>query len=288
MAKKNYKRRTEKICSSCGAGNPLNAKQCKQCEKERFEPKWVEAKRPINRQFSVQITQSNPEFGETSKRITLSKWWPGGRATLNIPTASQWSEIVKIIDNDLGPLLGWKKAQQFVKEARARGKDAKSSKKELRDLLSEQPDFIKNLIAAIDPKKIGQGDFNAFVETLGEISDVFTNANAGFREAFLRVVKKLPSQKQRALEDLDLLLQGWSLHVITNVAQQVRSRIETIELFEKQVNDDRTYEIRGDNSIHRILERAMWLVDERYWLLHSNRTLLTQIGKEMQERDRKR
>lgn len=103
-----------------------------------------------------------------------------------------------------------------------------------------------------------------------------------------RNTQKLPKQKQRALEDLDLLLQGWSLHVITNVAQQVRSRIETIELFEKQVNDDRTYEITGDNSIHRILERAMWLVDERYWLLHSNRTLLTQIGKEMQKRDKKR
>lgn len=87
--------------------------------------------------------------------------------------------------------------------------------------------------------------------------------------------KKLLKQKQRALEDLDLLLQGWSLHVITNVAQQVGSRIETIELFEKQVNDDRTYEITGDNSIHRILERAMWLVDERYWLLHSK-------GKEIQ------
>lgn len=288
MVTKKIKRRDNKICSSCGAENPLNAGQCKECSKERFEPKWVTAKRPINRQFSVQITKSNPEFGDPSERITLSKWWPGGRSTLHIPSASQWSEIVRIIDNDLGPLLGWTKAKEFVKEARAREKAAKSSKKELRSLLSEQPDFLKDLVSAIDPKKIGQGDFNAFVETLGEISDVFSNANAGFREAFLRVVKRLPKQKQRALEDLDLLLQGWSLHVITNVAQQVRSRIETIELFEKQINDDRTYEIIGDNSIHRILERAMWLVDERYWTMHSNRTLLNSIAKEMQGRDKKR
>jgi hypothetical protein len=33
----------------------------------------------------------------------------------------------------------------------------------------------------------------------GEISDALTNANAGFREAFLNIVKKLPHQKQRAL-----------------------------------------------------------------------------------------
>jgi ribosomal protein L40E len=288
MERKRIKRRKLKVCSSCGAQNPLDAKQCKGCKKERFEPAWVKAKRLINRQFSVQITQSNPDFGDISDRITLSKWWPGGRSTLHIPNASQWKEIVKIIDSDLGPLLGWAKAKEFVKEARKREKAAKLIKKDLSNLLSEQPAFLKDLIAAVDPKKIGHGDFNSFVETLGEISDVFTNTNAGFREAFLRVVKKLPTQKQRALEDLDLLLQGWSLHVITNVAQQVRSRIETVELFEKQVNDDRTYEIIGDNSIHRILERAMWLVDERYWLLHSNRTLLNSIAKEMQKRDKKR
>ena len=44
----------------------------------------------------------------------------------------------------------------------------------------------------------------------------------------------------------------------------------------------------GDNSIHRILERAMWMIDERYWLLHSNGTLRKFIGDEMSKRDRKK
>ena len=126
------------------------------------------------------------------------------------------------------------------------------------------------------------------VDIFGQISDVLTNANAGFREAYLAIVKKLPKQKQRALEDLALLLEGWSLNVVTNVAQQVKSRLETIDLFEKQIEDSRTFEIQGDNSIHRILERAMWLVSEEYWLLHSNRTLRVQIGDEMSKKDKKR
>jgi hypothetical protein len=125
-------------------------------------------------------------------------------------------------------------------------------------------------------------------EVLGNVCDAVTNANAGFREAFLAVVKKLPQQKQRALEDLDLLLQTWSLNVITNVAQQVRARLDTIALFEKQILDERTFEIIGNNSIHRILERSMWLVDERYWLLHSNRTLQIQIGEAMSREDKRR
>jgi hypothetical protein len=116
---------------------------------------------------------------------------------------------------------------------------------------------------------------------------VLSNANAGFRDAYLGIIKKLPKQKQRALEDLAILLEGWSLTVVTNVAQQVKARLETIELFEKQIEDPRTFEIQGDHSIHRILERAMWLVNEEYWLLHSNRTLRVQIGDEMSQKDKK-
>jgi len=100
-------------------------------------------------------------------------------------------------------------------------------------------------------------------------------------------VKKLPKQKQRALEDLALLLEGWSLQAITNVAQQVRSRLDAIKLFEAQIQDERTYEIRGDKSIHRILERSMWLVDERYWILHSNAPLRKFIGDGLPKKDKK-
>jgi len=289
MAKQKVRKQAEpKICSSCGAENPPRATRCSQCSKTRFEPKWVRAKRIVNRQFSVQITASNPKYGKNQSRITLSKWWPGGRSSLNIPDASQWLRIADIVENDLGPILGWSKKAEFVATAKARSKEANDQRKELQSLVQEQPDFLKDLVRAIDPKKLGETDLSSLGELLAEISDAFTNANAGFREAFLSIVKKLPKQKQRAIEDLNLLLKGWSLHVITNVAQQVRARLETISLFEKQVNDERTYEIKGDNSIHRILERAMWLVDERYWLLYSNTTLLQSIGKEMAKRDKKR
>jgi hypothetical protein len=101
-------------------------------------------------------------------------------------------------------------------------------------------------------------------------------------------VKKLPHQKQRALEDLGILLKGWSLHTITNVAQQVRARLQTIELLEKQIQHPKTFELYGDDSIHRILERAMWLIDERYWLLQSNTTLRKFIGDSLSKSDKKK
>jgi ribosomal protein L40E len=281
-------RRGRQICSGCGTENPSNSRKCTKCGKSRFEPSWVVAKRPVNRQLSVQITTSNPAYGDATDRITLSKWWPGGRATFHIPNPAQWERIATIIESDLAPILGWSTSRELAKRVRDRQTSDREQKKNLQEIATQHPDFLKEVVAAIDPKKLGKSDISALLETFGEIADAFTNANAGFREAFLSVVKKLPKQKQRALEDLALLLQGWSLHVITNVAQQVRSRIETIELFEKQVNDSRTFEISGDDSIHRILERAMWLVDERYWLLYSNKTLRKSIGDEMSKQDRKR
>ena len=281
---KKVKRRTYKVCNKCGTNNPLNARECKECESDKFAPSWVLEKRCINRQVSVEVTKSNPKYGESTERITLSKWWPGDSTTFHIPSMAQWEKIESIINNELAPLVGWKKKKEIIKDI----KDAKTGEKELNRLIKSHPDILQKIVSAIDPKKVGKDDINNIIEIFGEISDALTNANAGFREAFLNVIKKLPKQKQRALEDLELLLKGWSLQIVTNVAQQVRARIETIELFEKQILDEKTFEIKGKNSIHRILERAMWLIDERYWLMHSNKALRTFIGDEMSKRDKKK
>ena len=288
MAKKQplkVKRRTKKICNRCGAENPLNAKECKECEADRFAPAWVLSKHLVNRQVSVEMTTSNPKYGKPSKRVTLSKWWPGNSATFHIPNAKQWESIETIINQDLAPVLGWKKKSAVLAEI----KKAKTGEKaDLKGILEGHPDIIKKIVGSIDAKTLGRQEFDNVMNTFGAIADVFSDANAGFRESFLAIIKKLPKQKQRALEDLSLLLEGWSLHTITNVAQQVRSRLETIKLFEKQIQDPKTFEIIGDNSIHRILERAMWLVDERYWLLHSNATLRKFIGDHLSAKEKKK
>ena len=290
IAKKKTARRTHKVCNRCGFDCALNARTCDRCGSEKFAPNWVIAKRPVNRQVSVEVTKSNPEFGETQERLTLSKWWPGGHASFHLPNLGQWEEIERIINNDLAPLIGWKRADELVKSIKKKSKNGKSGavEEDYIALMDSHPDFLKKLVQAIDPNRISKKEFDNVVEIFGNISDALTNANAGFREAFLAVVEKLPKQKRRALEDLDLLLQSWSLQVVTNVAQQVKARMETIELFEKQIQDEKTFEIISDNSIHRILERAMWLVDERYWLLQSNNTLRKFIGEEMSRRDKKK
>jgi hypothetical protein len=279
-------RNLPKVCNSCGHANPINVSKCKDCGKARFAPSWVLAKRPINRQVGVEITQSNPTYGAQTERITLTKWWPGGNTSFHIPTPAQWEKIQSIINEDLGPILGWESAKEVIE--RIKSAKGPASAKDYRQVAQQHPQLLKELASAIDLKKLAESDFEQVLESFGQLSDALNSANAGFRDALLSLLKKLPTQRQRALEELDALLQGWSLQVVTSVAQQVKLRLDLITLFERQIQDDRTLEISGSNSIHRILERAMWLIDERYWLLQSNEPLRNFIGKEMSKLDKKR
>lgn len=283
-----HKKPKKKICNKCGMANLKSAAECEQCGSGKFAPEWVIAKRSVNRQVGVEVTTTNPNFGKVEKRITLSKWWPGGSATFHLPNISQWQAIESIINNELGPFIGWKTKKEILTTIKEKKKGERAINKDVKELVREYPDVLKQVVSAIDTARLGKEDMNGLIGVLGQLADAVTDANSGFRKAFLSVVSKLPKQGQRALEDLELLLEGWSLQQVTSVAQQVHSRIDTIDLFKKQIKDKRTYEIRGDNSIHRILERAMWLIDERYWLLQSNSTLRTFIGEEMSKKDKKK
>ncbi len=286
--KRKIKKQAKKICDRCGRENTRNASECVECGSKRFAPSWILAKRPVNRQVGVEVTKSNPNYGEVKKRITLSKWWPGGNTSFHIPSMTQWKCIETIVNNDLGPFLGWKTKKEILTTIKEKKKNDKAVNKDVKKLVGDYPEFLKQVVSAIDAAALGKQDMESLVGVLGQLADAVTDANAGFRKAFLSVVAKLPQQGQRALEDLELLLEGWSLQQITSIAQQVQSRIGTIELFKKQIKDKRTYEIRGNNSIHRILEQAMWLINEHYWLLQSDSTLRTFIGEEMSKKDRKK
>ena len=58
-------------------------------------------------------------------------------------------------------------------------------------------------------------------------------------------------------------------------------------MLKERALDDRTYEITGEGSIHRLLESAMWIIDERYWLMNSNSTLRKIVGDQLAKDDKK-
>lgn len=277
-------RKKHKICQNCLKENSLNAKECS-CGSSKFAPDYVKRIAKIIRQFFVQVTELADQYKGKDipdERITLYKWWPGNKATLNINRPEEWEKIKFIIESDLGPFLGWKTKAEIIKKIE-NGKYKSGAK----ELSTNYPEFVNELISGIDFSKIKEADLPQISNAISALVNALQNAEENFVIATKKLIEQLPKQGKKAIEDLSDLLKQWSLRQITAISAEVKHRIDTIEIFNKAILDDKTYEIRGDGSVHRILENAMWIIDERYWLLHSNETLRTIIGNGLAKRDKK-
>lgn len=267
---------TFKVCQKCYAENSPAATICKVCGSKKFAPEFI---KKIDKVIGNTLAQVTLPQGSDEQRITLYKWWPGGKSSFNINTIEQWEKIVEVIQTKLLPFLGWQSKAAIVKEISAKGNEV--SEKKIKQITSHYPELIRRLLQQIDVTQWEENSHEDLTEILKEISELLAKTDAGFRYAFMDVIKHLPKEGKRAIEDLAELLKSWSLKQLTSISTQVIDRIQTLELFKDRVLDDKTYEIRGEDSIHRILERAMWIIDERYWLLHSNATLRTIVGDEV-------
>lgn len=277
-----------KTCNKCGRKCANNKRICTNCGSRRFWPPFVIEKKQINRNFSVQITKPKPLKGtRLKKRLTLYKWWPGDHDKINVNTQEQWEKIIRLVNEDLAPLLGWRSKKDVLKVIKESKKDVREAAKEFKTLFEENPQFIIKLLKSIRFSELKDTDHKQVLEILTELGNVFANADEGFKVAYKQVVAKLPTQKKAALDELSELLEDMTLRQITALTNEIRNRIQTLENFKERVLDDKTYEISGDRSIHRLLEKAMWIVDERYLLLHSNEILRKIIGKELEKKDNK-
>lgn len=286
MAKKAPKQKRDLICDRCGSHSKPGTKTCDKCGAERFAPEWVREMRRVNRNFSVQVNDPHPLSDSVDPRLTLYKWWPGGRATFNINTASQWEEVTSIV-TELAPFLKWKTKKQVAKTIATIKTSEAGSTKSAASALSQHPELLAQIVAGIDPTKISDEDVPELAKALAGVAAVFTSIDETLRTSIAMLVKELPKEGSKAISQLGELMGTLTLGQISAVASEVQRRVGLLETFSDRVLDESTYEIRGDNSIHRLLEQAMWIVDERYWLMHSNRQLRTVVGDELAEKDKK-
>ncbi len=272
-AKKEYK-----LCQKCLKQNPITTVECS-CGSAKFAPEYVKKIAKVNRQFSVQVTEIAKEYRSNDKphtRITLYKWWPGDHSTVHINNQEEWNKIKGIIEEDLGPFLGWKTKKEILSIL-----EKEKYKENAKTLSENHPEFVNEIINNIDFSSADEKDILRISDAIGSLLKALQNADDSFVNATKKLIEQLPKQGKRAIEDLTELLRQWTLRQITAISSEVKYRLDTIGIFSKAIMDDKTYEIRGDGSVHRILENAMWIVDERYWLLHSNETLRTIVGNQI-------
>jgi hypothetical protein len=273
------------VCDSCGALNDADAESCSSCAGTRFAPAWVTQLRRVNRNFAVQVTTPDPTYGPADPRLTLYKWWPGGNASFNINDAAQWAAVKSIVDTELAPFLGWKAADEIEKDVAARRKEARKLKSRTQELVGQDPALIVEILKNLKLDSITEDDLPRLGETIGSVAQIMLGVDENHRRAIRDLVAKLPEQGTKAIQQLSELMEELTVGQITAVASEVRRRIGLLNLFKERVLDERTYEIRSDGSIHRLLEKAMWIIDDRYWLMFSNQQLRTVVAKDLEAED---
>ena len=279
---------TTKLCQACFVENTLRAKSCKACSKDKFAPKFVRRLAKVNRQFYVQVTRRVPDDknADVVDRLTLYKWWPvGKRATFHINTAEHWERVKSIVEGEFATTLGWQSKQQVAQSI------ARVAAQENRDVraiarITRKPEVVQDILRSLDFSSMSSENSDDLVEIISELARAATNADQTLFAAFRKIFKELRKSPSGAVSDLGDLLGKWSLTQLTQITREVTRRLDTIKLFRERLLDDSTFEIRGDNSIHRVLEGSMWIISEHYWLMHSNRTLREIVGKELEKRDR--
>jgi hypothetical protein len=123
-------------------------------------------------------------------------------------------------------------------------------------------------------------------DLLSSVDAAIPRGQERIKVAFKEVIGRLSTEPAKALHELTDLMDHWKLLQVTSLVNVIQSRLNTIETFEALILDDNTYELREEKSIHRTLERSMWLLDDEFWIAQSNRTLRTLIGKALAKADR--
>ena len=171
--------------------------------------------------------------------------------------------------------------KSLSQEIKSRQKENRAAEKQVKSLVASDPKLFKKVVSGIDPKSLSDADYQEISIALQDLANLLTGADSGTRGAIRDVVKKLPRQGKKALNELSDLMETLTLGQITAVTTEVTRRLSLLQTFRERVLDDKTYEIRGDGSIHRFLERAMWIVDDKYWLMNSNEELRKIVTKKL-------
>ncbi len=183
--------------------------------------------------------------------------------------------------------------ENFPKKFTTKATDLLPPTKDVRnvfDNLSEAADELPKKDRARLPEKIAdlierQGP-TFVLGLLQSVDAAIPKGQERLAATFKEVIGRLAQEGATALSELSDLMSQWSLYQVTSLMHVLRHRLATIDMFATLIEDDGTYELKTDKSVHRTLEKSMWLLKDDYWIAQSNKTLRTVIGKELARGDK--
>ncbi|CAN5666906.1 hypothetical protein BH23PAT1_BH23PAT1_0030 [soil metagenome] len=220
--------------------------------------------------ISVRIgyVREHPEHNQ----IVLFKKWPGTQGKSEeykyyIKGKDDWHAIRQAVES-LWPDL--ENNEEIDTEQINAAVEKVSSEVGLLDLLTRFPELLSKVPADIDILNMPDQQKSAlrkFMATSGEVAD--------------KVIEKMSEQPVSDIEDFLRILEETRLATINSLVNHIKSRLTFIDNFEIAINNDSTFERRGDDSIHNLLRANMWILDRNYTILNDDVTLKNIINQRL-------
>ncbi len=140
----------------------------------------------------------------------------------------------------------------------------------LRELPSPVRKKAKEVISALAAKMKERED-HEIIEFAGLILQYF---ESNVLKELLDSILKADSNDVEKLADL---ISEWGVRDVAGVASLIRQHVQIIKKLEELVNKPETKE----KQVHRLFEKNLWLLDDKYKLWESNKSLKTILGKNL-------
>lgn len=185
--------------------------------------------------------------------------------------------------------IGWKELPDHLANLQEELDKQKKIDPEILKLVEQYPRASIEVLRAFDKIFKGKVEIED-LPIISEYMETILGSLQGKQESVvtlqLELIERLGTEDEKGKKRLLKLLEQYRLPQLTSVTSVITDRLQKLTLFDKHIQTDEAYEIKGKNSIHNQLARALWILDDRYWLLRSNQTLTNQLGKRYEKQER--
>jgi hypothetical protein len=203
--------------------------------------------------------------------------------SVRIKNPEELAKVRPILDY-LSGKIGWEKLPPMLEELEKKLEKDSSFDPELKKIVVQYPRAATSLLKAFDT--VYHGDIE--IEDFDVLSDYMRTALQSLLgkqvvmvNLLTDMISKLGGEKTpEGIQKLLRLMEEHTLPEITTVASIITSRLQKLRIFEASIQNENAYEIKGLNSIHNQIAHSMWIIDDAYWLLHSNEPLTHFVKKE--------
>lgn len=165
-----------------------------------------------------------------------------------------WTKLKELIDNEMAQEHKWPIKDQTRDETDVLNK--------LEHIIARDPDFLIKILSYTNIGKLTNASFEA-IDKLGLRVYEIKAENLEF------LLKKLSEAGEDELKNFVSILNQLRIGQISTIAELVRKKISIIKLLETLIKQKNTKEI----EIHKLLESNLWLLNNNYDLLKSNKSL---------------